>query len=86
MVAYVIVTKELIQEFQKVEVVQIGRAQNAHANVLVNLASAIESGMSRSMEFGLIEKPSINQRGNPIGRMHRVRADLDGPCHCLPQK
>ena len=65
MAAYILVTKELMEEFEKVEIVQVERAQNAHADALANLAFAIEFGMSRTVEFGSIDKPSINRERIP---------------------
>ena len=40
---------------------QVGRTQNTHADALSNLASPIESGMSRTVKFGSVDKLSINR-------------------------
>ena len=61
MAAYVQVVKELMQHFEDVQITQVGRSYNSHADALANLASAIDSGMSRKVEFGYIDQPSIDR-------------------------
>ncbi|MFX9209104.1 reverse transcriptase-like protein, partial [Acinetobacter baumannii] len=59
MAAYLAHTKQLLLQFEKVEVKQIGRESNSHADALASLASAVEAGRKRTIEVEALEKPSI---------------------------
>ena len=59
MAAYLTHAKELLSQFQRVEVQQIGRESNSHADALASLASAVEAGNRRIVEVETLEKPSI---------------------------
>ncbi|KAJ8639949.1 hypothetical protein MRB53_016643 [Persea americana] len=59
MEAYLARAKELLSQFQRAEVQQIGRESNSHADALASLASAVEAGNKRTVEVETLEKPSI---------------------------
>ena len=59
MVAYLAHVKQLISQFERTEVKQIGRESNSHADALANLASAVKAKNKRTVEVETLEKPSI---------------------------
>ena len=59
MAAYLARAKQLLSQFKRVEVKQIGGGSNSHANALANLASAVEAGNKRTVEVETQERPSI---------------------------
>lgn len=59
MVAYLAHTKELLSQFEKAEIRQVGRESNFHADALASLASAIEAGNRRTVEVETLREPSI---------------------------
>ena len=61
---YLQVAKQIINKFGTVKVVQIGRAQNRHANSLATLASSMTEEVPRLIKVELIREPSIGMRDN----------------------
>ena len=59
MAAYLDHAKQLLSQFERVEVNQIGRESNSHADALANLAYAVEAGNKRTVEVETLEKSSI---------------------------
>ncbi|XXG49634.1 hypothetical protein AAC387_Pa02g3763 [Persea americana] len=59
MAAYLAHVKQLLPQFDRVEVKQIDRDSNSHADALINLAFAVEVGRKRTVEVEMLEKPSI---------------------------
>ena len=57
--AYLTHAKQLLSQFERAEVKQIGRESNSHADALANLSSAVEAGNKRTVEVKTLEKPSI---------------------------
>ena len=57
--AYLVHAKQLLSQFERVEVKQIGRDSNSHTDHLANPASAVEAGNKRTVEVETLEKPSI---------------------------
>ena len=63
---YLQVAKQIINKFGMVKVVQIGRAQNRHANSLATLASSMTEEVPRLIKVELIREPSIGTGDNGI--------------------
>ena len=59
MAAYLAHTKELLSQFEKAKVRQVGRKSNSHADALASLASAVEAGNKRTVEVEKLQEPSI---------------------------
>ncbi|XXG83477.1 hypothetical protein AAC387_Pa10g1217 [Persea americana] len=57
MTAYLAHTKELLSQFERAEIRQVGRESNSHA--LVSLASVVEAGNRRTIEVETLREPSI---------------------------
>ena len=59
MATYLAHAKQLLSQFERVEVKQIDRDSNSHADVLANLASAVKAGNKRTVKVETLERPSI---------------------------
>ncbi|XXG42686.1 hypothetical protein AAC387_Pa01g2905 [Persea americana] len=59
MEAYLAHTKDLLSQFKRTEIRQVGRESNSHADALPNLASAVEAGNRRTIEVETLREPSI---------------------------
>ncbi|KAJ8639191.1 hypothetical protein MRB53_015885 [Persea americana] len=59
MAAYLARAKELLSQFERAEVRQVGRESNSHADALASLASAIEAGNRRTVEVETLQELSI---------------------------
>ncbi|XXG83702.1 hypothetical protein AAC387_Pa10g1395 [Persea americana] len=59
MAAYLAHTKELLSQFEKAEIRQVGRESNSYADALANLASAVEAGNRKTVEVETLREPSI---------------------------
>ena len=56
MAAYLTHAKQLLSQFERVEVKQIGRESNPHADALANLASALEVENKRTVGVETLER------------------------------
>ena len=61
MAKYLKVAKSLISEFRAVEIEQVGRELNAHADALASLASVFEEENGRTVAIDVISIPSIEE-------------------------
>ena len=61
MAKYLKVARSLISEFRAVEIEQVGRELNAHADALASLASVFEEENGRTVAIGVISVPSIEE-------------------------
>ena len=59
MAAYLAHANELLSQFERAEVRQIGRESNSHADALASLASAVKAGNKRTVEVETLQEPSI---------------------------
>ena len=64
MKAYLELVKQTISNFCTVEVIQVARAQNRHADSLATLASSIAEEIPRLIRVELVLKPSIKVAGD----------------------
>ncbi|KAJ8639581.1 hypothetical protein MRB53_016275 [Persea americana] len=62
MVAYVIEAQRVIQEIGEVVVKQVGREENAHANNLASLASAVKSELRGEILIDFQPSPTIGDQ------------------------
>ncbi|XXG90595.1 hypothetical protein AAC387_Pa12g2323 [Persea americana] len=60
MAAYLAHARGLLSQFERAEVLQIGRESNSHADALASLASAVEAGNKRTIEVETLREPSID--------------------------
>jgi len=60
MAKYLSLAKSLTETFEEIEVHQVGREHNAHADALAGLASACKASEQRSVSFGTICSPSFD--------------------------
>jgi ribonuclease HI len=49
MLAYLTLARSLLVEFESIQVAQIGREHNTHADILAKLATALESDLQRTI-------------------------------------
>ena len=66
MIDYLLLVKQIINQFQKVKVVQIARGQNWHADSLATLASSLIKDVPWLIKVEVMAKPSINARVNVL--------------------
>ena len=66
MIDYLLLVKQIINQFQKVKVVQIARGQNRHADSLATLASSLIKDVPWLIKVEVMAKPSINARVNVL--------------------
>ncbi len=65
--SYLSITKSLLSEFDYVQVEQIRREYNSHANILAKLATSLESDLHRTVTVEVLNAPSTL-----IGTVDRV--------------
>ena len=82
---YLQVAKQIINKFGMVKVVQIGRAQNRHANSLATLASSMIKEVPWLTKVELIREPSISMVDNAITtKVYVAMISAIGPCWMDP--
>uniref|UniRef100_A0A2N9FB64 RNase H type-1 domain-containing protein n=1 Tax=Fagus sylvatica TaxID=28930 RepID=A0A2N9FB64_FAGSY len=58
MMTYLSITKSLLSKFESVQVEQVRREYNSHADILAKLATALESDLHRSVTVEVLSAPS----------------------------
>ena len=66
MIDYLWLVKQIINQFQKVKVVQIARGQNRHVDSLATLASSLTEDVPWLIKVEVMAKPSIDARVNVL--------------------
>ena len=66
MIDYLLLVKQIINQFYKVKVVQIARGQNRHADSLATLASSLIKDVPWLIKVEVMAKPSIDARVNVL--------------------
>ncbi|XP_057499206.1 uncharacterized protein LOC130783528 [Actinidia eriantha] len=66
MAKYLRMAKSLISEFRAIKIEQVGRELNAHADVLVALASVFEGEIGRTIAVDVVSVPSIEETQKPV--------------------
>ena len=66
MIDYLLLVKQIINQFYKVKVVQIARGQNRHADSLATLASSLIKDVPWLIKIEVMAKPSIDARVNVL--------------------
>ena len=64
MMEYLRLVKQIMNQFQKVKVVQVVMGKNRHANSLVTLASSLTEEVPRLIKVEVVAEPSIDARVN----------------------
>ena len=62
MSAYLSIARSLLAEFDSTHVAEIGREHNSHADILANLAMALESDVQRTVCIETLDWPSFRNR------------------------
>ena len=66
MIDYLWLVKQIINQFQKVKVVQITKGQNRHADSLAILASSLTEDVPWLIKVEVMAEPSIDARVNVL--------------------
>ena len=81
MKAYLSAAKQIIGQFGKVKVSQVGRSQNKHANSLATLASSATEDTPRLITIELIREPSISVKSiHDQARVEVAKVAMANPC------
>jgi ribonuclease HI len=62
MAAYLTIARSLLSKFDSVQVAQIGREHNSHADILAKLAMALEMDKQRTVCIETLDQPSIQNQ------------------------
>ena len=78
MIDYLRLVKQIMNQFQKVKVIQIARGQNRHPDSLATLVSLQTEEVLRLIKVEVVAKPSID------GRVNVSMVTMSEPCWIDP--